>query len=186
MINIFENVFKLNPGKGFERTSKTLLRVSLIRFLVFFLVSTLFLVSYQIDRFSGNCSVQLLAKDPNNLTVDDMQMTDPLHLFHMDKKFAYNGEHLDRSIMMGFFAGEEPIKEGSYENLTTIVKMSSAGYLVEEDGQNGLLIPAGVIQYPTAVSLEFHSLADVQIPFFRITTTSPNGQPRTFTVSQDS
>ena len=44
--------------------------------------------------------------------------------------------------MMGFFAAEDPIKEGSYENMTTIVKMSSAGYLVEEDGQNGLLVPA--------------------------------------------
>ena len=38
--------------------------------------------------------------------------------------------------------------------MTTIVKMSSAGYLVEEDGQNGLLIPASVVQYPTAVSLK--------------------------------
>jgi len=107
-------------------------------------------LSYQIDKFFGNCTVQLLAKDPNNLTINDMQMTDPLHLFHMDKQFAYNGEHLDRSIMMGFFAAEDPIKEGSYENMTTIVKMSSAGYLVEEDGQNGLLIPASVVQYPTA------------------------------------
>ena len=115
-------------------------------------------LSYQIDKFFGNCTVQLLAKDPNNLTINDMQMTDPLHLFHMDKQFAYNGEHLDRSIMMGFFAAEDPIKEGSYENMTTIVKMSSAGYLVEEDGQNGLLIPASVVQYPTAVSLKLQFL----------------------------
>ena len=142
-------------------------------------------VSYQIDPFFGNCSVRLLANDPNNLTVNDMQMTDPLHLFHMDKEFAYNGEHLDRSIMMGFFAGEDPIKEGSYENLTTIVKMSSAGYLVEEDGQNGLLVPASVVQYPTAVS-HFVTFWLMSKHPFRITTTSPNGQRRTFTGSQGS
>ena len=109
-------------------------------------------VSYQIDRFFGNCTVRPISKDPNNVTLEGMQMTDPLHLFHMDKKFAYNGEHLDRNIMMGFFAAEDPIKEGSYENMTTIVKMSSAGYLVEEDGQNRLLVPAAVVRYPTAVS----------------------------------
>ena len=70
------------------------------------------------------------------------QMADPLHIFHMDKKFAHNGVHMDRSILMGFFASEGPIRPGglhalayiladSYENLTTIVKLSSAGYLVE-------------------------------------------------------
>lgn len=76
-------------------------------------------------------------------------MADPLHIFHMDKKFAYNGVHMDRSILMGFFASEGPIRPDSYENLTTIVKLSSAGYLVEEDGEDGRLVPAGIVQYPT-------------------------------------
>ena len=47
-------------------------------------------------------------------------MTDPLHLFHMDKQFAYNGEHLDRSIMMGFFAGED--KKEKKDNKTKKTK----------------------------------------------------------------
>ena len=134
-INIFENLFQ--PREGVQTDIQDFVAG----------------VSYQINKFFGNCTVKPITKDSNNLTINDMQMTDPLHLFHMDKEFAYNGEHLDRSIMMGFFAGEDPIKEGSYENMTTIVKMSSAGYLVEEDGQNGLLVPAGVVRYPTAVSV---------------------------------
>ena len=141
-------------------------------------------VSYQINKFFGNCTVKPITKDSNNLTINDMQMTDPLHLFHMDKEFAYNGEHMDRSIMMGFFAAEDPIKPGSYENLTTIVKMSSAGYLVEEDGENGLLVPASVVQYPTAVSPKITRSTFKHC--CRITTISPNGQRQTFTGFRDS
>ena len=59
-----------------------------------------------------------------------IQMSDPMHMFHMDQDFAYNGEvriihtkkysffyhhlsqYFDRSIMMGHFITSKRVNEG--------------------------------------------------------------------------
>ena len=77
-------------------------------------------------------------------------MPDPIHLFHMDKKFAKNGLSMDRSIVMDYYVASDPIKPGgaenqisstinyflfsvlgSYDNITTVVSLSTIGYLIQ-------------------------------------------------------
>ena len=71
-------------------------------------------VSYQINKDFGNCTVLPLWDDPDNLTIEDgrLQMADPLHLFHMDKQFAFNGPSTDRSVKMDYYVATTPVTTG--------------------------------------------------------------------------
>ena len=55
-------------------------------------------ISYIIDQTYGNCTVQKLEDDSTNsgdVIIDPdtghIHMADPMHFFHMDQKFAFNG-----------------------------------------------------------------------------------------------
>jgi len=109
-------------------------------------------VSYQINKDFGNCSIIPLKDDmAGDLEVIDgrIQMSDPMHMFHMDQDFAYNGEYFDRSIMMGHFITSKRVNEESNFYWDTLVTLTASQYLVQDDDAGGeRTVPAKVSRYP--------------------------------------
>lgn len=108
-------------------------------------------IAYQIDTNFGNCSIVPINKDlAGDLNVADgrIQSPDPMHVFFMDQKFAYNGIHKERGIKMDYFTTE--IQSSTDEDFywDMVVGLTASQYLVQEDGKGGRLLPGQIVRYP--------------------------------------
>lgn len=113
-------------------------------------------LSYIIDKEIGNCTIKPLSKDygAGDIYIDEdghLHMQDPLHFFHMDQKFAYNGVFSDRGIYMDAFVTTHKIieKPGEPEkNFTTAIFLTSSAYINQDSGEGERLLPAKIVRYP--------------------------------------
>merc|ERR1712123_44529 len=123
-------------------------------------------VAYQIDKSVGNCTVVPL-KDDNagdlEIVGGRIQMSDPMHMFHMDQKFAYNGEYFDRGIKMGHFVASKPAYEGSDFIWNTLVALSAPQYLIQDDGTGERMVPAKITTYPKMKYNDIHQWVTTNI-----------------------
>merc|ERR1719341_815101 len=93
-------------------------------------------IAYQIDTNFGNCSIVPISKDlAGDLNVADgrIQSPDPMHVFFMDQKFAFNGIHEERGIEMDYFTTE--IQSSTDEDFywDMVVGLTASQYLVKEE-----------------------------------------------------
>ncbi|XP_023345136.1 uncharacterized protein LOC111714296 [Eurytemora carolleeae] len=110
-------------------------------------------LNFIIDQTYGNCTIKKLGRDPflpGDVTVDEnghIIMGNPITYFHLDHKFAYNGEYYDRGIMMDTFVSTYKVSEDM--NYTTVVYTAAKRYLNGETGAGEDAVPLKIIQYPS-------------------------------------
>jgi len=113
-------------------------------------------LKYTIEKSTGNCTISKLTLDPfvpGDVTVDaegNIIMQSPIQFFHMDQKFAYNGEFYDRGIKMDVFVSTHEVGKDDYKmNETVLVYVASSEYFIVEAGTEEMYVPTKIIQYPT-------------------------------------
>jgi len=80
-----------------------------------------------------------------------MHMADPMHMFHMDQKFAFNGVYMDRGMLMDSYVASYPMSPDNPEagNFTTVVWLANSMYTIEDgNSTNDRLLPVKILRYP--------------------------------------
>jgi len=127
-------------------------------------------MKFVIDEMLGNCSISKITYDPyspdGNVDVDDnghIIMVSPIHHFHMEGKFSYNGQIYDRGILMDEWSTSISIdQEGGTKNLTTLVYFAAANY-ASVDERFGF-IPLKTVTYPqNALQIKWNEMQTYNI-----------------------
>jgi len=113
-------------------------------------------LKFRINQAYGNCSIEKLDVDPANpedVVIDEnghVTMMSPVQFFHLDQKYAANGQFYDRGIKMDAFATTFMTdKDDPEKNKTVIVYIGNSQYLNVDQGKGEYMLPMKVIQYPS-------------------------------------
>jgi len=114
-------------------------------------------IKFIIDQALGNCSVSKITYNPldpaEDVVIDEnghYVMASPIRYFHMDKKYALNGEYYDRGIKMAAYATNYNVDpKNPDDNQTVIVYITSADETTVDSGFPEVFVPTKIVQYDT-------------------------------------